>query len=320
MYNMLFDLILLFLGILASAIFSGLETGIYSVSRVKVYFQEKKDNKVQKLAKILSKPQEMVTTTLVGNNISHYLCSFATTHMILSFAFPQPELMATILLTPILFIFADMVPKELFRRKADEWMSYFVPFLRCTFILFFPLVYFLLFIGKVLSFLLGQKPGQVQITRQKIRWYLLEKGGLSSHLIMWVENLFRLEEKKIFQVMKPARQVICFESDMKREEVLALIRRHGYSRYPLVRRKGRRVQVIGVVHVFSILFASEEQPFSLENLAKTPIFLEPELSVSEGLRRIQVGAAPMGIVKTQDGRFLGIVTIKDFMEEFVGVL
>lgn len=118
-------IILALIGILGSAFCSGLEVGLYSVSRVLIRVRSVDQPRAQSLHKQLEKPAPLLTTLLVYNNIFNYLATLAFTALLSATDLSETLIIIiqAIVLTPILLIFAESIPKELFRSRANSLME-----------------------------------------------------------------------------------------------------------------------------------------------------------------------------------------------------
>lgn len=118
---MILAIVLFVVGVLLSAFFSGTETGLYRVSRTRLVLDGLSGSYLAKsLIWLINRPTVFVATTLVGNNVANYVVSFS---IVLGAAAlfgsgGASELLAPILLTPIVFVFGGIDAQELFLRRA----------------------------------------------------------------------------------------------------------------------------------------------------------------------------------------------------------
>lgn len=306
-------LLLLVIGIFSSAFFSGLETGVYSVNRIRL--QVLKEERGKKLLSLLEHTKELIASILVGINLSNYLCSASLTSFFLALSIAQPEVLATFLLTPFLFVFGEILPKEIFRRYADILMLRLTPFLSLFYRLCYPLSCVVLALGKLMEKSLKRSQEDLQLTRQKIRLFLLDRFGAFSSLEQMAQNIFHLEKKRVGDVMRPIRQVACLKEDWGKERILFLVRRAGFSRYPVWDKERKRM--LGVVHIYDIFFYPEEE-FSLRKILRPVERILSSTSVPKALEQLRRQRVPLGLVVDEKGKVLGIVSVKDLVENVVG--
>ena len=127
---LLISVIILFVAIAGS--FAGSETGLYRLSRLRLRLGiEKKRLPFIMLSRCIHDSTGLLLTLLIGNNLSHYLATSIITYMLSSKLGTQhlTGIFATLLTVPILFVFAELIPKNLFFYRADILMPYMAPFL-----------------------------------------------------------------------------------------------------------------------------------------------------------------------------------------------
>ncbi|MHC4976026.1 MAG: CNNM domain-containing protein, partial [Planctomycetota bacterium] len=133
MNELLFWSLIALVGVLLSALMSGTETGIYCVNRVKlkVRSQRKGEAMLQRLEREIDSTTRAVASLLIGNNIANYMGSLGIAAILATMALSDAEAIAlnALVLTPILFVFGETLPKELFRSNADRLMPRLAPML-----------------------------------------------------------------------------------------------------------------------------------------------------------------------------------------------
>src|SRR4030042_1052935 len=124
------------LTIILSGLFSGAETGIYRLSRLRLRLGiEKKRLSFILLGKAMHDRTRLLLSILVGNNLTHYIITSIITYLLWKGltnnveAAYTVELIATLITAPILLIFAELIPKNIFFYRADSLMPIFSPFI-----------------------------------------------------------------------------------------------------------------------------------------------------------------------------------------------
>ena len=115
---------LLILFILFSSYFSGIEIAVYCVNRVRLQYKVDRGIRSAKIIKkLLEDPQALICTILIGNNIVNYLAAATFTNIISkNMSQANPELVATLILAPIMLVFAEVMPKDICQRNADKFL------------------------------------------------------------------------------------------------------------------------------------------------------------------------------------------------------
>jgi len=140
MIPLVWTLALLLLGIFLSGFFSGSETGFYRASRVRIVIASLDGDRMSKaLVKLINNPALFVATTLIGNNVANYVTSLAivllTRQMhVSSFG----ELLSPILLSPLLFVYGELLPKNLFYQAPNFLLRLAAPLFLFFAFIFWP--------------------------------------------------------------------------------------------------------------------------------------------------------------------------------------
>lgn len=137
------------LGFIGSVIYSGIETGCYSMSRVRLAILENRQPRYARFRQLMDRPAVLLGTLLIGNNIANYLGTAGLTVILeeADFSDTQTILLNVMIVTPLLFVFGETLPKDLFARFADQLTHRFHWLLRAserifTFVGLLPLVLF----------------------------------------------------------------------------------------------------------------------------------------------------------------------------------
>ena len=114
----------LVVGTLASAVYAGLETGMYVLNRIRLELRkERNDPPAQRLSAALDRPQELLTALLIGTNAANYLVAVALVGAFALLGSDDPDYWAIAVGTPLLCVVGQMLPKNLFR-VAGETLTY----------------------------------------------------------------------------------------------------------------------------------------------------------------------------------------------------
>lgn len=161
---------------------------------------------------------------------------------------------------------------------------------------------------------------QAFITKDEIQHLIAEgreSGSVSSDEQEFIRNVFEFSNTQVREVMVPRPRVVGLDLEFSREDVLARVLEHQYSRYPVYR--GEIEAVVGFVHGKDLLAqAVRSTSFDLQGLMR-PCFFVPETKrVNELLREMQRKHLHMAMVVDEYGSLSGVVTTEDLLEELVG--
>ena len=307
--------------VLLEGFFSGSETGIYVLNRVRLRLRaEAGQPEARRLRGLLADTRGLITTALVGTN----LCVFATSALVtrlLATRVERTAFISTLILSPMLFIFAEVVPKNLFRRHADVLMYRTARGLRLSAAAFKPLVLVLKAVTSVWELILGKQlePADPLRSRERLLSLLMtgaEQGILTPYQHDIAGNILRVASVSVERVMIPFARVAAVDAPVEPAAVVGVLSARGHSRYP-VRAPDGSIEAILDVTAYLLAWRRE---------GRTDAGFRPVVPIPAGtpvpraLEILQAARHPMGIVAEPTGRPLGIVTVKDLVEEIVGEL
>lgn len=323
--EMLLWVLLVLIGIGGSALCSGLEVGLYTTNRVLVRVHSAREHakRFVLLQRLLDQPVPSLTALLVWNNVFNYAGTLALTTLVATLGMRDTQmiLMQVAVLTPLLLVFAESTPKEVFRANADTLMPRFAPLLVGLRMLltYIPIVPLLGLLADLASRLVGAgKLGKLGDARERISELLkYGSGAMSEAQVTLIDRALQLGHARVRNEMIPLRRVSALRSGWSIARARAFVRQHPHARFPVLAPGG---QVVGVVHAIDLYVHEHADPeASIERIMCEPLVLSPEQPVEEALRALSRAGAYMGIVR-RHGRDLGIVTRKDLVEPLVGEL
>jgi putative hemolysin len=318
--EMAFSTMMLLVGVVGSAFCSGVETGIYSLSRIRMNLRASRGNDT--LARLLKtevdRPARVLATLLIANTFFNNLGSIGISALLdRHFTEVGVVVMNVVLLTPLLFVMSESVPKEVFRVEADRLTYYASPLLTVarvllTVTLVLPLIEWLVrFIGRKLKL---DDESTLASPEERIAALLKEgarHGVLSESQTTLLDRALLLRDTRIRAEMVPWSQSHVIATTWGRPRLAEFLATHRQSRYPVVDTGGN---VIGVVEHLDLCVYTEKPPAELMHAV---VFLEPEESVRDGMVKLRAAGARLGVVK-QGGRPVGVVSTADLIEPLIG--
>lgn len=304
-----------------SGMYSGLETGIYLLNKGRLELHaEAGVAPALFLQQMLAKPSRLLTVLLIGNNLVNYMASFSISAMFVLAGHEHNGAWYTLAVAaPMLFVIGECVPKISFHRLSERSVYRLVWLLRLSGLIFR--------VTGVEPLVVAISTGMMKLTGAGKIAPPLGHGGVASvvaegqasgvltHLqSIMADRVMHLGKVKIADVMIPMRRAVSVAPDTSRAQLIATIRSHSYSRLPVLDRAG---SVCGILNVYDVLTAGPGE--SLEGKLAEPMVLDAELTVSDALYQMRRSRKAMAVVQ-RGGRHVGIVTIKDLVEEIVGEL
>ncbi len=220
-------------------------------------------------------------------------------------------------------LLGEQVPKSIAIRIADRLALAAVTPLRFFHALFFPALWLMKTVALFILRLIGipRSADEAQHSESELRIILdhfQERGMLSFRRLLFMENVFDLGGLVVSDAMRPRERVICLQAWQPWSETLPTIRAARFTRYPLVDEDPERP--LGFVHLKDILIREHDTPLNLKKLVR-PLLKTTETTQLEALlvdmqrRRIH-----MALVKNREGRWTGLITLEDIIEEIIGTI
>jgi len=316
---------LLLIGFAGSALYSGMETGSYTLNRVRLQIRDHQRHAAARtLRRLLNRQTLLLSTLLIGNNIMNYMGTVSLAVLLEAWGLSELQTIIanTLIVTPILFIFGETLPKDLFNAYSDRLMYRLAPVLAGSQRLFtwtgiLPLIHGVTWI--VFRFL-GEPHGTpVFHPRRQVEVLVREGVGyglLSDEQTAIVARVLALTGRRVEQEMVPWEQAITLSIRDDGAAVRELAERTSRSRFPVVDDAGK---VTGFVDVIDALLHEEGQVPPVARLQKPVLTMSPATPLREALTRLQTRKEAFAVVVDQD-KPAGIVTIKDLVEPITGEL
>jgi len=308
--------------IICAAFFSGAETAFVSCNRIRIrHLAKGPDRNAQVAERLLAKPEKVLATTLVGTNI------FIVLGVVMATTFAGDLLhnykglggvVATLVMTPVILIFSEAIPKAYFYWHADTITLRIGRIIRFFSLLFSPLVILSTFLTRSFTTLMGdESPKNPFVTRDELRVLMWESGRLGileKHEQDMIHHIFKFRETAVKSVMVPLVAVDAIEVNRKVASALKMIGERGHSRLPIY--EGRIDNIIAYVSVADLM--GKHPNTSIKKVLK-PVLVVPETkSIADLLLDLKARGEHLAVVVDEYGGVSGIATLEDIVEEIVG--
>ena len=306
-----------------SALYSGLETGVYTLNRVRLTVRAGRgDEAAVRLRRELDNPNRTLSTLLIGTNAASYVASIALAAIFDGMGLENWTLIAVeaAVITPLLFVFAETLPKDLFRTHTDHWTYRLSSVLVLTRRVFMAsgLLPVVQLVGATVGRLLRVSGRDADSSRQRISQLIKEGVGtgiLSESQTTLADRALAMRGRVLTTEMIPWSRVVTVSGEAGRASREGLIRRHSFTRMPVVDAAG------DVVGILSTLDALLEPAKTTAELMKEPLTFTEETPVRDALRSMRADRQKMAIVvNPTGGPPRGLVTLKDLVEPVTGEL
>jgi CBS domain containing-hemolysin-like protein len=234
-------------------------------------------------------------------------------------------LSAFIIITYLHIVFGELLPKNVALRMTDRvalWLAApLIVFTKLT----RPLTWVMTSSANILIRLLGQKPSRGEAFVHSVEELALlvedteEAGILHPDQAEFVQNVFRLSDKRVAQCMVPRDKMAALELSSPPDKVLEAVRTGAHTRMPVY--AGEIDNIVGIVNTKDLFYLfSLRGVVVLDDALYPALFLKPDETMDNALRLFRKAHRPMAIVRDEESRVLGLITLEDVLEEIVGEL
>jgi len=312
-------LVLLICGLALSAFFSGSETGFYRATRVRLVIDALKGDWISgRLLWLANNPALFVATTLVGNNVANYMTSLGVVLLTREIAgdASAAELAATVLFSPLVFVYGELLPKYLFYNAPNLLLRRGGPLFLFFAAIFAPVSAVLWLLGLAVQTLTGKKPLFVRSTlaRKELQEVLQEgheAGVLRPAQRDLVQNLFAISGRPLKNCCLPASGIVTTRLGMAKDEALRLARRHGKDVMPVERQQGEELE--GYLRVVDLYLSDDDTVRSARSLMK----LDSNTPPIQALIELQSQKEELAEVVDAQGEAVGLLYANDLVKAFV---
>lgn len=317
---------LFFVLLLAGGYFAGTEISLASVNKIRIAGEaDDGDKRAKKVAYLLENFEKVLTTLLIGNNISHIGCSTIATAMTYSLVHEHnwpaaAQVIATLLTTVIVFLFAEMIPKcfakscnEAFAKNIAGSMIFIMKVLSPISFVFTSLTHFLSkpFLKKAV-----EQPTVTEEELYDIIDTVVQEGELDEEAGELVQNALDFSDSKVREVFTPWKNVVTVTDTMTPKQIVQVIENASHSRLPVVNAEGT---VVGVLQIRNYLRAYlQDKTPDLQKLMNPPYFVAQGKPVDDLMDEMSGKGVHIAFVTNADGKTIGIITMEDILEELVG--
>ncbi len=321
---------IVFVLLLLSGFFSGSETAFTAASKSRLHNWEKEGNKRAAIVnRIRERKDRMIGALLLGNNLVNILASALATSVLISIFGEAGVVYATLVMTLLVLIFAEVLPKTYALTHADKMAVAVAPVLRAVIFVFSPVAEVVNYIVRATLKLFGadmskiQEGSHMEILRGVIE---LHQGGDSQTqeqraMLRSVLDLFDVD---IEEIMTHRKNVSMLNVAEPIEKLIAEALDSPYTRMPVYRDDNDNI--IGVLHAKALMRELKQKErnhedindIDIEELSTEPWFVPEATTLYDQLQAFKSRREHFAVVVDEYGSFMGIVTLEDILEEIVG--
>ncbi len=322
----IFSFIAIFILLVLSGFFSGSETALTAASRVRLLQREKEGNKRAGLVNSIREQKDrMIGALLLGNNLVNILASAIATSLMLKLFGEAGIFYATLGMTLLVLIFAEVLPKTYAFHYAETMAMRIAPIIRFVIVVFAPITEAVTWVVRRVLGLFG-----VDISNVGVGSHIeLLRGAIEMHegpektnaQRAMLRSILDLAEVDIEEIMMHRKNVSMVDGDDPTERIVQTVLSSPYTRLPVW--KGDPDNIVGIIHAKQLLHELMDVGGNVENLdlkrvLKEPWFIPETTILYDQLQAFRERKEHFALVVDEYGTFMGVVTLEDILEEIVG--
>ncbi len=325
--GILISFIAIIILLLLSGFFSGSETALTAASRERLHAREKEGDKgAARVNKIREKKDRMIGALLLGNNLVNILASALATSVLIRLFGEAGVFYATILMTMLVLIFAEVLPKTYAFHHADKMAMRIAPVIQFVIVIFAPVTEAVTWIVRGILKLFGVDISKVtagshlELLRGAIEMHEGPEEETQAQRAM-LRSILDLAEVDVEEIMIHRKNVTMIDVEQSVDRVVEEVLDSPYTRLPLW--KDNQDNIVGVLHVKWLLrelraCGGDASRVQIDKAALEPWFVPETTSLYEQLQAFRQRKEHFAVVVDEYGAFMGIVTLEDILEEIVG--
>ena len=321
-YSLIFGFILLFVLLLCSALISGAEVALFSLTRsdIEDNFDEK-NTAITIISKLLERPKKLLATILVANNFINigivilfaYLGNFifqSIDNSILKF------LLEVVVITFLILLFGEILPKIYASRNKLKFAVFMAYPLRVLDVLFSPLSLPMRSITITIHNKLGRQKSNISVDQLSQALELTSEEDTTKEEQKILQGIVSFGNTDTKQVMRPRIDIFALNVNQKYLEIIPEIVANGYSRIPVYEDNVDTIK--GILYVKDLLPYIDRKQFDWTTLLREPFFVPENKKLDDLMAEFQEKKVHLAVVVDEYGGTSGLISLEDIIEEIVG--
>ena len=324
-----FNAIALIALFVSSALVSGTEVAFFSLSQTDINALSNNGKEKNIVVTLLEKPRKLLATILITNNFINILivllfaalaetlfADFSYELPLYFFTIPLRFLIEIVLVTFLILLFGEVLPKVYASRNALRFSKKMAKFIQAINFLLTPFSLPLISLTKWIEKKLGSRNSNFSVATLSQALELTSEGATTKDEQKILEGIVNFGNTETVQIMKPRIDVFALSDKETYEVVLDKILKNGYSRNPVY--KENIDNIIGVLYAKDLLAHLDKTIFKWQDLIRAPFFVPENKKLDDLLDDFRAKKNHIAIVVDEYGGTSGLVTLEDVIEEIVG--
>ena len=320
--NVVLGFVLLVVLLICSAMISGAEVALFSLSKSDLEDENLKSKKqIQIISKLLVRPKKLLATILVANNFINIgiviLFAFLGNYIFASIASPLAKfILEVVVITFLILLFGEILPKIYASRNNLKFATFMAYPLRVLDVLFSPLSLPMRSITLGIHNKLGKQKSNLSVDQLSQALELTSEHDTTKEEQKILQGIVSFGNTDTKQVMQPRIDVFALNVEQPYSEIIPEIIDNGYSRIPVY--KDNMDTIIGVLYVKDLLPYIDKKGFDWTTLLREPFFVPENKKLDDLMAEFQEKKVHLAMVVDEYGGTSGLVSLEDIIEEIVG--
>jgi Mg2+/Co2+ transporter CorB len=311
-----------------SAFFSGSETALTTTSRSRLHQLERQGNRrARTVGRLIENRERLISTVLLGNNAANILASALATSVLINLAGETGVVYATLAMTLLVLVFAEILPKTYAMRHADRTALAIAPVMHVLVFTLSPIIAALHAVIRGALWLLGENREHANgraAVEEELRGAIslhAHEGALIKRERNMLHGILDLSEVAVGEIMIHRKNMVTINADDPPAVIVQQVLDSPHTRIPIWRNDPD--EIVGVIHAKDLFRAVRPSDHEIDSLdimiiATDPWFIPESTTLRRQLSAFRQRRAHFALVIDEYGALLGLVTLEDILEEIVG--
>jgi CBS domain containing-hemolysin-like protein len=306
-----------------SFLFSGMEAGVFALSRLRIRQRVRAgERSAQLLYGFLQNPEDFLWTILVGNTVANFAAVSLTVVVLHDRLAGQAAWLGVcgVVAVCLIYAVADLLPKMLFRQYPNRLSLALARPFGLIHLVLAPAVALVAWLTDLLLRFTGGRrfEGRLFGNRDELRWIMQESGGeLTKEERTMVNRVLDLQNLTVTAIGRPLERVVTTTTQTPMSEVFRVCRETGLNRLPV--REPHSGRIVGILTLRNALYREQiDERQVAGTLLQPATFVDDTMRIEEVLRRLRETGQRLAIVLDRNRQEVGIVTLHDILRFLFG--
>jgi putative hemolysin len=314
------EIIILSILVLLSAFFSGVETAIFSISKLRIkHLIEIKKRGAITLDKLKSQPHRLLITILIGNNLVNIGASALATSIAIDMFSSNAIGIATGVMTFIILLFGEITPKTFATVHSESISLLIAKPIKILEIILWPFI--MIFDGWTKLITTKKASKDPIITEEELKTIVSlgeEAGEIKEIEKRLIHNIFEFDTTNVSEVMTPRTDIFAVSATKKLRDVINPIIKSGHTRVPVYEKD--MDHIVGIIRIKDLIkyLKDGKKQILISKVMHKPYFVPANKKIDSLMKQFLIRKEHMAIVLDEHGGVAGVVTLENVIEEIIG--